>query len=374
MKIARNPRRGLGKGARLPRKALTFDDPHSLTAQIDRYVYWLAVRGYAETTLATRRKDLADLCTWCEERGITRPPDLNRLVLDLYQKWVARLTRKSGAPLCAHTQAQKLSAVASFCKWLARERLVLYNPAAELELPKKGVRLPQAVLTAGEAEKVLAIPDLTTPLGLRDRAMLETLYSTGIRRSELARLTIPDIDLRRGVLVVRQGKWRKDRFVPIGERALAWIRKYLEETRPLLANVTDDGTLFLTADGLPFACNHIGDMVSRAIIKADIGKRGSCHLFRHTMATLMLAGGADIRFIQQILGHASLETTQIYTRVSIHQLKAVHEATHPGARLRRRQTGDGGRETGEEYDPDELLAALEEDQAAPEASEPDPAA
>jgi integrase/recombinase XerD len=355
MKLGRNPHRGLGKGTKLPPKPLVFDDPHCLLAQIDRHLYWLSVRGFAESTLATRRKDLVDFCSWCEARGVVRPPDLNRLVLDLYQKWVARLTRKDGAPLCLHTQALKLSAIAGFCKWLARERLVLYNPAAEMELPKRSVRLPRTVLTAQEAEKVLAVPDVTTVLGLRDRAMLETLYSTGVRRSELARLTIPDIDFRRGVLVVRQGKSRKDRFVPVGERALAWIRKYIEESRVELATVTDDGALFLTADSLPFAFKHIGDIASRAIAKAEIGKTGSCHIFRHTMATLMLAGGADIRFIQQILGHASLETTQIYTRVSIHQLKAVHEATHPGAKLKRRAATD----MPEDIDPDELVAALD---------------
>ena len=169
----------------------------------------------------------AFFCTWCEERGITRPPDLNRVVIDLYQKWVSRLTRKDGAPLCLHTQALKLQAVSGFCRWLARERLVLSNPAAEMELPRSSVRLPRVVLTAEEAEKVLSVPDVSDPLGLRDRAILETLYSTGIRRSELMRPAVSDVDFRRAVMVVRQGKGRKDRFVPVGERALAWIAKYL---------------------------------------------------------------------------------------------------------------------------------------------------
>jgi integrase/recombinase XerD len=340
VRLARQRRRGLGKGVTKPQPALEWSDPHCLLAQVEPHLAWLDARGYAASTLHVRRAYLADLCAWCEERGVLRPPDLTRVVIDLYQKRIAHTAKKDGAPLSLHTQTQKLSAVAAFCKWLARERLVLFNPAAELELPRRSVRLPRTVLTAEEAEKVLAVPDVGAPLGLRDRAILETFYSTGIRRSELAALLVADLDARRGVVIIRQGKGRKDRFVPIGERALAWVGKYLEETRPLLARADDDGFLFLGADGDGISRNHLGEMVSRAITRADVGKAGACHLFRHTAATLMLEGGADIRFIQQMLGHASLDTTQIYTQVSIHQLKAVHEATHPGARLRRRDATD----------------------------------
>jgi len=346
---------------RKPVTSLQWTDPHCLIAQIEPHLGWLTARSYAESTVAERRKNLTDFCTWCEERGITRPPDLSRIVIDLYQKHVASFRKKDDTPLSFHTQSLKLLAVAAFCKWLARERLVLYNPAAELELPRRSARLPRAVLTADEVERILAIPDLRTPLGIRDRAILETFYSTGIRRSELAQLLIADIDASRGVVIVREGKWRKDRFVPIGERALAWIRKYLDEVRPLLAKMNDEGFLFLGSDGDPISRNHIGDMVGRMITKANVGKQGACHIFRHTMATLMLEGGADVRYIQHILGHASLATTEIYTHVSIQALKAIHDATHPGAKLKRRQS------CAEDIDPDEFLASLDEqDQDEPE--------
>jgi integrase/recombinase XerD len=192
------------------------------------------------------------------------------------------------------------------------------------------------VLTVDEVERILAVPDISSLLGLRDRAMLETFYATAIRRSELCRLKVRNLDLKRGVLAVRQGKGRKDRFVPVGERATAWIEKYLRESRPELQGFDDDGTLFLSADGTSIVPDHLGEIVRNAITLAEVDKEGACHLFRHTAATLMLEGGADIRFIQQMLGHAKLETTQIYTQVSLDKLKAVHRATHPGAKLERR--------------------------------------
>ena len=352
--IARQRRRGLGKGVRQPPEVLEWSDPHCLLAQVDRHLSWLTVRGFAASSITFRRHELVAFCRWCAERGVMRPPDLNRVVIDLYQKHVAAWRKQDGTPLAAHSQSLKLGAVVTFCRWLTREKLILYNPASELELPKRAARLPRAVLTAEEAERVLAIPDVASPLGLRDRAILETFYSTGMRRSELGKLRLADVDARRGVIAVRQGKGSKDRFVPIGERALAWIRKYLEEIRPVLARFDDEGFLFLGADGDPIGGNHLSEIVAHAVIKADIGKQGSCHLFRHTAATLMLENGADIRFIQQMLGHASLDTTQIYTRVSIHQLKAVHDATHPGARLKARDA----KGTAEEQGDSELLSSL----------------
>lgn len=167
--------------------------------------------------------------------------------------------------------------------------------------------------------------------------MLETFYSTGMRRSELAGLHLHDLDFERGTVMVRQGKGRKDRMIPIGDRAIAWIKRYLDEVRSSLVREPDTGTLFLTNLNEPFTPNRLPQLVRDYIDQADIGKRGSCHLLRHTCATLMLEGGADIRFIQQLLGHAELTTTQIYTQVSIQQLKQVHSATHP-ARLERPAT------------------------------------
>jgi integrase/recombinase XerD len=159
-----------------------------------------------------------------------------------------------------------------------------------------------------------------------------------VRRQELARLRIADLDAERGTLFVRQGKGQKDRLLPIGERAIAWIGKYLGEARPRLAHEPDEGWMFLTILGEQLGVDYLTRRVRDYVKAANIGKVGACHLFRHSMATVMLEGGADVRFVQEMLGHARLDSTQIYTQVSIRKLQAVHAATHPGARLGRGHT------------------------------------
>ena len=224
----------------------------------------------------------------------------------------------------------------TFGKWAEREKLVASNPVAGLVMPRMGQQLPKAWLSAGEAETVLAVPHIDVPTGLRDRALMETLYSTGLRRTEVSRLTAADIDFAGGTVLVRQGKGRKDRVVPIGDRALLWLSKYLADGRPKLAKPGEDfGPLFITERGGPFTPKHLSSLVARYVAASGIGKPGSCHLFRHTCATLMLEHGADIRHVQEQLGHACLQTTQVYTHVSIRRLKEVHSATHPGAKLTR---------------------------------------
>ena len=332
---------------RSPSEPLEHDDPHSLAAHVGRHLAWLEARGYAEDGLWTRRADLKELCDWCAEREVMLPEELSRTVLDLYQRYLSRRPKRDGSPLTPQTQGKKLLTVAKYCKWLARERLVAYDPAAELELPRPGVRLPKAVLTAEEAERVLAVPDPSTVLGLRDRTILETLYATGIRRSELLRLDLEHIELNRGLLSIRHGKGDKDRFVPLGERTAAWLRVYLTDSRRQLLVHADEQAVFLSARGVRLNSHYLTELVAKAIAAAEIGKSGGCHLFRHTAATLMLEGGADLRFIQQLLGHADVKTTQVYTRVSLHQLKAVHQATHPGANLQSPREKRKGEETTE---------------------------
>jgi integrase/recombinase XerD len=175
--------------------------------------------------------------------------------------------------------------------------------------------------------------------------MVETLYSTGMRRSELARLDMGDLNQEKHTLYVRKGKGRKDRVVPVGERALQWLARYLDDVRPRLELAVSERALFLTSYGEAFNPDVISRMVTKFIKKAEIGRTGSCHLIRHTCATHMLEGGADIRFIQQLLGHEKLETTAIYTEVSIEQLKAVHARTHPAENAKKTgNQGDNGNE------------------------------
>ncbi len=155
---------------------------------------------------------------------------------------------------------------------------------------------------------------------------------------EVIGLGLFDLDVERGTIMVRQGKGKKDRMIPIGERAVAWIDKYVTDVRPGLVVAPDDGVLFLTNTGDPFTPNRLTQLVRGYVDAAEIRKRGACHLFRHTMATIMLENGPDIRFIQEMLGHAELSTTQIYTQVSIKKLKEIHTASHPSARVSRGST------------------------------------
>jgi len=300
------------------------------------YLEWMRMKNYSERTVENRDFYIGFLTHWSEQRGLIRPSEITKPILERYQRYLYHYRKKDGKPLTFRSQYNRLVAVRAWFRWLTRQNHILYNPASELELPKLEKRLPKAILTEGEAERVMNQPDLTEPNGVRDRAMLETLYSTGIRRLELIHLNLQDLDPDRGTLIVRQGKGKRDRMIPIGTRAIAWIDKYLNEVRPELTCARDGGLLFLSNHGDAFSPGRLTQLVRDYIDAAKIGKRGSCHLFRHTMATLMLENGADIRFIQAMLGHVKLDTTQIYTQVSIKKLKEVHTLTHPAKHKRTR--------------------------------------
>ena len=232
-------------------------------------------------------------------------------------------------PLSISTQRQRLGTVKDYFKWLTKHNHILANPASELELPKKQKRLPEQALSLSQVQGILHVPDVSTLLGMRNRTILEIFYSTGMRRAELTNLSISDINQERHIVFIRQGKGSKDRVVPIGKTALYWLNQYLDKARDKLALHHEETTLFLSGYGQPITAQAMTSLISRIIKQADIGRTGSCHLLRHSCATHMLEGGADIRFIQQLLGHESLDTTAIYTQVSIEQLKAVHARCHP---------------------------------------------
>lgn len=327
--------------------------PNGFAAHLARFSEWQLVRNYSPSTVETRERTLRSFFIWAEDRGIYSPKGVTRPILERYQRHLYFYRKKDGNPLSFRTQGARLTPVRAYFKWLAKENHILFNPASELELPRPESRLPKAVMTAGEAERVLAQPNIKTPHGLRDRALLELLYTTAMRRGEVSGLKLWDIDYGRKAVTIRQGKGHKDRIVPLAERAQAWLEKYRDEARPLLSNGTGERALFIGRFGAPFETKRLTKKVGRYVRESGIDKPGACHLFRHTAATLMLENGADIRFIQALLGHAKLDTTQVYTRVSITKLAEIHAATHPGAGL-----GRGGNP----LEPDEkqaLLAALE---------------
>lgn len=296
----------------------------------ERYLKWMGTMNYSPGTIRVRTLQLNSFLAWCDEHNLQLPRSITRKKLERYVRHVAQ-ARATGTRRHLTTSAQhgRLVAVRCFFRWLARKRYIPHNPASELDLPQMEHRLPKSVLGHDQIEHILGLPDVTTPLGIRDRAMLETFYSTGLRRAELLSLRVDELYIERGFLLVNQGKGKKDRVVPIGERAVQWILRYLEEVRPKQVRRKVRHHLFLTTRGNQFSASALGNLVREHIVKAGITGRGACHMFRHSMATAMLENGAGIRFIQEMLGHADLKTTQIYTHVSPIRLQEVHAATHP---------------------------------------------
>lgn len=304
-------------------------ESNGLTPYLLRWLEHGKVTGVSKDTIRRRKNALTKFIVWCDERDIQEPQVVTKPMLERYQRFLYYYRKSDGEPLTFSSQHVMLSPIKTFFKWLARDNYILYNPASELELPKKAKKLPRYIMTVEEVENVINQPDVHEPLGIRDRAILEVLYSTGIRRLEICNLSIYDVDAKRGALWVRQGKGGHDRLVPLGDRALKWVEKYRMDVRPLLLTKGSQNVLFLTDYGEPYQRDFLSGIVKKHIRNSGLDVIGSCHLFRHACATHMLENGADIRIIQAILGHQDLSTTEIYTHVSIEQLKEVHKATHP---------------------------------------------
>jgi len=325
-----------------PKKPLpeSAKEPDGLYVWLKRYLEWLRVHHYSERTVVNRDKALGLFIEWIEARGVLRPMEVTKPILERYQRHLYYVRKADGRPLSIRGQEWRLVAVRAYFKWLTKQNVLLWNPASELELPRRQRRLPKHVLSVSEVERVLAVPEVTDIFGLRDRAILETLYSTGMRRKELIGLGLFDVDHERGTVHIREGKGGRERFIPIGERAVFWIDKYVSDARRELLVPPEEGVLFLTRFGEAFRPAPLTNLVRGYVERAELGKTGACHLFRHTLATVMLEHGADIRYIQEMLGHAELGTTEIYTQVSIRRLCAVYAATHPAARLVRAKSDE----------------------------------
>ena len=311
----------------------------ALTRSCRDFVNWTVAVGLSSETARIRSHALTRFAAWCGDAGFDDAGQISHACLEAYQYRLATYLKANGQPLASSTQCTRLNPVIAFCRWLARQGHVAADPSIRLVLPRQVRRLPSGVPTVMEVERLLGQADGATPAGIRDRAILETFYSTGIRRAELTRLELDHLHLPSLSLDVRCGKGRRDRVLPLGMRAAHWIDRYLLEVRPALATGLDTPIVFLTDYGEPFAKNRLGDLVKRHLRASGFLARGSCHLLRHACATHMLENGADIRFIQSLLGHADLSTTQIYTHVSVLKLREVHTATHPSARFRQEAPG-----------------------------------
>jgi integrase/recombinase XerD len=325
------------------KRELSFDQSQadSFGLWLAPHLQWLAIRNYSKRSIEGRADGLQRFFLWCAERDLTRAAQITRPILESYQRHLWQYRTRQNKPLGISTQRDRLSALRHFFSWLVRQNVIPGNPASEIEMPRAEKRLPVEALSHAQIDALMNVPNIGDALGLRDRAILELFYCCGIRRAELARLELTDLNSERRTLRVRQGKGHKDRVLPVGARALHWLRRYLDETRPRLVINTGEPTLFLTSYGSAFNPDVLSRQIAAQMKKSGLARHGSCHLLRHTCATHMLEGGADIRFIQQLLGHEKLDTTAIYTEVTITQLQAVHERCHPASKLEAAAPADG---------------------------------
>jgi integrase/recombinase XerD len=325
--------RGRKKGG-LPPVSCPVAVPASLPARAAEFLEHLAARAYSQGSIDAHRWAFAGFLEWANDQDLASPAAFTRATIEAYQLHLHRYrSPRTGTALVVNTQIARLGCIRRLFAWLCRTGVLPANPAADLDLPRKQARHLPKSLSPGEIARLLARPDTADPFGLRDRAILELFYATGIRRTEMTQLDHGDYNPAARTLHIRQGKGGKSRLLPVGERAAAWLDRFLENSRPRFAHLPQETAMFLTGYGTRITPAYLGTWVAGQMKLADVTISGSCHLFRHSCATAMHTGGADIRYVQEMLGHARLETTQIYTHVHIAALTEVHARCHPHGRL-----------------------------------------
>ncbi len=282
---------------------------------------WLE-SGLSKNTVEAYRRDLMAFAMWLAQDEVSLSAATRENILH-YQGVRIQESRK------ARSEARLLSSLRRFYRYLCREEIRESDPTTQIESPRLGRPLPEG-LTEQEVENLLKQPDISHHLGLRDRTMLEVLYATGLRVSELVTLTIEQLNMRQG-LVRCVGKGNKERLVPLGEVALDWLQQYLIEARPVLLQGYVSEDLFPTRRGKAMTRQAFWYLIKRYALQAEIEKPLSPHTLRHAFATHLLNHGADLRVVQLLLGHSDLSTTQIYTHIARERLKSLHASHHPRA-------------------------------------------
>ena len=300
-------------------KALSETD----TRLVERFADTLWLNdGLARNTLESYRRDVTQFAAWLD--GASGKGLLEALPSDIQRHLAWQVETKRAKP---RTTGRLVSSLKRFFQFAVREGLRPDDPAVDVDSPKLPRSLPKS-LSEGEVEALLAAPEVATAQGLRDRAMLETLYASGLRVSELVGLKTVQVSLDMGVVRVL-GKGAKERLTPLGEEAVAWIQRYQKEGRPQLLGARKSDALFVTGRGGPMTRQAFWNLVNRHALKAGIGRAISPHTLRHAFATHLINHGADLRVVQLLLGHADISTTQIYTHVARERLKALHRKHHP---------------------------------------------
>ena len=305
----------------------------------DRYMAWMMATGYAEDSLKAAHADIEWLFRFLAGAGIARIADVTPEGLNDYSIWFREhksMKNESQTVSLMHI-AQRLIGVKQFFKWLAKQMVILYDPAEDLEVPKIHRGLPKTILTQVEARRLLDAPDLESPVGYRDKALLELLYATGIRTKELIRLKIEDVNLKDQTIFIHQGKYRKDRLIPVPVSTAGYLKEYMERVRPRFARSmwsegSDKGFLFLNYTGGAVNAARLKDIFKRAKQAAKIDKTVTAMVLRHSIASHLLENGMDMRYIQEFLGHERMSSTQVYAKVTLSGLRKHYNKAHPKER------------------------------------------
>jgi integrase/recombinase XerD len=298
-----------------------------------RFEEFLQVNRYSPRTIENYRAELKPFFAFLEAHGLSQLAAVTRETLEEYRLHLFALRRSDGRALAANTQALKLTSILTFFRFLYRERFLVMDPGRTMEYPRIPPALPPKPLTEAQVVRLLESTNEDTPLGLRDRAILEVLYSSALRNSEMRELKLDELDLERGQLRVIRGKGGKHRVVPLGEPAREALEVYLRAGRPCLLKNPKETRVFLSwrgTRGLGREC--LSKVVIRAAERAGLEQHVTPHLLRHCCACHMLAHRAGLRHIQELLGHSSLDTTQRYTRLELADLQKVHRRCHPRER------------------------------------------
>lgn len=293
------------------------------------YLRWLKVRNLSAYTIKGADFMLTKFFDYLESRDIAAADRITAQVMYDYQIELYQSLDRKGRPYGISYQNQLLSAARQFVKFLYQRDYITGDPGRDLVYAKEPKRLPAGVLTVAEARKIITAPNSKSVLGYRDRTILEVLYSSGIRKRELNNLKVADVDYHDGFLRIDQGKGRKDRIVPIGKICCRYLENYIKSVRGELIKDPYNHHLFLSVRGNRLSKNLVWELVKKYAQKAKIKKNVYPHTFRHTCATAMLKNKADLNSIRKLLGHESLNTTCVYTHLSISDLKAVHQRCHP---------------------------------------------
>lgn len=303
--------------------------PDDLARFAGLYETAMKVRNLSEGTIRGALWRLGKFFVFLGERQVNRVDRITGQMVREYQLTLHQSLNSRGQPNSIAYQNNLLSGALQFLRFLKEGNYIVCDPGRGVAYAKAPRRLPASVLTPSEARRMLQAPDLSTVIGYRDRTILEVLYSTGMRRAELNNLTLGDVDWHDGFIRVVEGKGRKDRIVPVGRIACRYLENYIRSVRPELAKGGSGQRLFLTLRGGGLSKNVLWEMVKKYAKRAKLKKNAHPHTFRHSCATAMLRNKADITIIQKLLGHASLDATQVYTHLSITDLKEVHSRCHP---------------------------------------------